>query len=293
MRDILKAIDIHFLYSSLAGVYWQFHPIMIKVLTLFKLGSTEIMRFASEETALRLSEKEDSGHQDFLSRFVNQHKANPTAFTEDEIRRGCLSNITAGSDTTAISLRAIFYHMLKRPSTYSKLRAEIDALTAEGKISVPVTYKETLAMPYFQAVLKEALRCHSATGFPLERVTPPEGATINAHFLPHGTVVGINSWVIHNDPTIFGEDVDVFRPERWLVSEAQYRIMDRSFFAFGGGSRTCIGKNISLMEMSKLVPEIVKSYDLTLANPKEEWKTYTHFFVRQEGFMVRLSPRAA
>lgn len=30
------------------------------------------------------------------------------------------------------------------------------------------------------------------------------------------TVIGTNPWVIHRDKEIFGEDVDAFRPERWL-----------------------------------------------------------------------------
>lgn len=30
------------------------------------------------------------------------------------------------------------------------------------------------------------------------------------------TVVGMNAWVVHRDATIFREDVDQFRPERWL-----------------------------------------------------------------------------
>jgi cytochrome P450 len=33
-------------------------------------------------------------------------------------------------------------------------------------------------MPYLQAVMKEALRMHPATGLPLERVVPAGGASI-------------------------------------------------------------------------------------------------------------------
>jgi cytochrome P450 len=30
------------------------------------------------------------------------------------------------------------------------------------------------------------------------------------------TVVGINPWVLHRNQDVFGEDVDEFKPERWL-----------------------------------------------------------------------------
>jgi cytochrome P450 len=35
------------------------------------------------------------------------------------------------------------------------------------------------------------------------------------------TVVGINSWVAHHNPSIFGPDVNAFRPERWLVEDKE------------------------------------------------------------------------
>jgi cytochrome P450 len=48
--------------------------------------------------------------------------------------------------------------------------------------------------------------------------------------------------------------------------------MDRFFFAFGSGARLCLGRNISWMEMSKLVPTLFSKFDLQLANPEASWK---------------------
>jgi hypothetical protein len=46
------------------------------------------------------------------------------------------------------------------------------------------------------------------------------------------TVVGVNAWVIHNDPTIWGADVKVFRPERWLeVDPTQLSSMEHNLLA--------------------------------------------------------------
>jgi cytochrome P450 len=49
---------------------------------------------------------------------------------------------------------------------------------------------------------------------------------------------------------------------------------------FGAGTRTCIGKNISLLEMTKLVPSLVKRFDFVPAD-KEEWTTHSGWFVKQ------------
>jgi hypothetical protein len=44
------------------------------------------------------------------------------------------------------------------------------------------------------------------------------------------TVVGINSWVAHHNSSIFGPDVNAFRPERWLVEDKeQLSAMDKYY----------------------------------------------------------------
>ena len=54
----------------------------------------------------------------------------------------------AGSDTTAISLRACFYYLMKTPSTYKKLLAEIDDADSKGMLSPSVTYEECSRLLY-------------------------------------------------------------------------------------------------------------------------------------------------
>jgi cytochrome P450 len=121
-------------------------------------------------------------------------------------------NINAGSDIISTTLRAVFYYLLKTPSRPSKLRSELDKAVSEDSISplfVPWTESQTL--PYLCAVIKEALRLHPALSLPLERVVPPTGllrSDASKTFLPPGTVVGMNAWVLHRDKRIFGPDAD-------------------------------------------------------------------------------------
>ena len=92
----------------------------------------------------------------------------------------------AGSDTTAIALRAVVYFLLQNPTKLEKLRSEIAEMEAVGQLSNPVTYKEAIAMPYLQAVLKEAMRLHPSTGFTMGRVVPEGGVILLGHRLPEG-----------------------------------------------------------------------------------------------------------
>jgi len=38
---------------------------------------------------------------------------------------------------------------------------------------------------------------------------------------PSQVAVGINSWVEHNNKSIFGEDADIFNPDRWLQDDKE------------------------------------------------------------------------
>lgn len=118
---------------------------------------------------------------------------------------------------------------------------------------------------------------------------PPGGTSIAGRYIPAGKVVGVNAWVAHRNHEVYGEDADDFRPERWLKEDTSD--MYRCFLSFGSGSRTCLGKNISLLEMSKLIPTLFLRYNVELAEPEKEWKEVFQFFVSQEGFNVTMSPR--
>lgn len=76
-------------------------------------------------------------------------------------------------------------------------------------------------MLYLQAVIKEALRMHPATGLLLWRVVPEGGAELCGKFFPAGTAVGLNTWCAHYNEDVFGVDARLFRPERWIEAEKE------------------------------------------------------------------------
>ena len=64
----------------------------------------------------------------------------------------------------------------------------------------------------------------------------------------------------------------------------QLKEMKATMFQFGAGARTCIGKNISLLEIYKLVPTFLRNFEIELEKPGTEWKTWNAWFVRQLDF---------
>lgn len=118
------------------------------------------------------------------------------------------------------------------------------------------------------------------------------------HHHHHQTIVGINSWVAHRSPTTFGHDAHLFNPDRWLTADKEaLASMDRNWMPFGLGARTCIGRHISFLEMSKLVPTLVRDFDFELADPLQsdgaQWATRNYWFVKPMNFFVRVAVRGS
>jgi cytochrome P450 len=136
------------------------------------------------------------------------------------------SNITAGSDSTAVVLRTIFHNLLAHPESKQRLMEELETAQTAGQLSMPCTWKEVRVLPYLDACVKEAIRLHPPFGLPLERVIPVGGATICGQFFEEGTVVGMSAWVSNRHKPTFGEDVHAWRPERWLCDEPVRKVME-------------------------------------------------------------------
>lgn len=62
---------------------------------------------------------------------------------------------------------------------------------------------------------------------------------------------------------------------------------------FGYGARTCIGKNISLMEMNKLVPRVLRDFHLEWTAAKKDWTVKTFWFAKQTDMTVTFRPRTS
>lgn len=176
--------------------------------------------------------------------------------------------VLAGADTTTVTLRAIFYFLMKNPKKYSKLVTELDA----AQLPQPVPYSVASKSPYLDAVVRESMRLYPAVAMMLERVVPEGGLTLSdGRELPAGTTVGINPWVIGHTSEVFGTDLDTFLPERWLKAEDEdddeykerLQAMKSADLSFGAGNRICIGKNMALVEMYKIIPTLLLRYNVS------------------------------
>jgi cytochrome P450 len=197
--------------------------------------------------------------------------------------------ILAGSDTTAAAIRIIMLYLMSHPRVYAKLQTEIDEAVKSGKAPDSpgiISDAQVRRLPYLGAVVREAMRMLPPVANIFSRVAPDEGdvAIINGkeYYIPGGTLIGYSALTMHrNNRTVYGEDCALFRPERWLMDTPDEAAKERlakmtktNDLIFGYGRWVCLGRNVALIEIHKVVFELLRNFDLALTYPLEPWKTF-------------------
>lgn len=205
----------------------------------------------------------------------------------------------AGSDTTASGIRATLLYLIMHPRVTSKLRAEMSSI----KISSPIQFAEAKKMPYLQAIIKEGLRIFPPLVGLMSKAVPPEGDIINGQFVPGGTKIGYGAYGIFRDKKIWGQDADIFRPERWITESENLKEMESTLeLIFSYGKYQCLGKNIAIMELNKIFVEVsepilhrctadlgqlLRHFDFNIVNPFHPLKSECHgVFMQSEMWLT-------
>lgn len=165
----------------------------------------------------------------------------------------------AGTDTTFALLEWTMTELLRHPHQMQKLQVEVRQVTK----GVSNVNEENLDhMNYLKAVIKETLRLHPS--IPL--LSPRESTQhtkILGYDVPAKTMVIINSWAIHRDPTLW-EEPQKFNPERFLNCERDFRGHALEFIPFGAGRRMCPGISFAMANSELLLANIVNKFDWML-----------------------------
>jgi cytochrome P450 len=221
------------------------------------------------------------GH--FVSKGLSQTQCEAEAFLQ----------VIAGSDSTTTVLRSTLYLLLGTPSAYAKLRSELNSALEDNRIP---TYTETQRLQYLQACIWEGLRMYPPLGDLKTKVAPPDGDTIKGIYFPPGAEVALNDEAMCRDKVIFGEDSDLFRPERWIDvdADAEKRVKYRQTVdtVFGTGRFQCLGRHIAMMELSKTLAHLIRTFDFQLADPMQGVERKVYGVYVQKGMNVIARPRS-
>ncbi|KAF7377407.1 Cytochrome P450 oxidoreductase [Mycena sanguinolenta] len=203
------------------------------------------------------------GHEDMFWMLMAAENPDGSKYSLEQVRAAVGLILGAGSDTTAIIMRAMVRFIVGDAEIYRKVEKEINDAVNLGEIQFPLSNRDAEKLPYFQACLKETLRLHPPISWTLSRRVGAGGMHIAGRFFAEGTEVSMSPFVVHRQPEAYGYDAAMFRPERWLKADSEQRkTMEHNNIAFGSGPRVCLGKMIGILEVSKVMPLLFWKYKI-------------------------------
>ncbi|KAK7390091.1 hypothetical protein VNO78_25390 [Psophocarpus tetragonolobus] len=281
-NEFRKAFD-----ESNALIYWRFVDPFWRLKRFLNIGceatlkrNVKIMNdfvhriIKTRKTQLTV-QQESNVKGDMLSRLLIESKKDPKTMTDRYLRDIILSFILAGKDTSANTLSWFFYMLCMNPLIEEKIVQELRDVTCShesepniDEFVAKITDDTLDKMHYLHATLTETLRLYPAV--------PTDGRTANEHdILPDGHKLKKGDGVYYlaysmgRMSSIWGEDAEEFRPERWLNNGIFQPESPFKFVAFHAGPRICLGKDFAYRQMKIVAMALLRFFRFKLANGTE------------------------
>ena len=178
------------------------------------------------------------------------------AFDDETVASQAFTFLLAGYETTATALAFCMYCLAANPGAAAKMVAELQASVGGA---ADATAADVAALPYLDAVFKEALRLYPPA--PMTLRVAGEDCVIGGYPVPKGTWLQVDTRTIQRDPEVWGPDAAEFRPERWLDGSAA----SDHWLVFGGGTLLCVGSKFATAEAKITLARLWARFDFSLA----------------------------
>ncbi|KAG0477397.1 hypothetical protein HPP92_014238 [Vanilla planifolia] len=169
--------------------------------------------------------------------------------------------LSAGSETSALTLEWALALLLRNPAAFAKARAEIEVNVGCRRI----TESDLSNLPYLHAVIEETLRLQPVAPL-LPAHESAEDCVVGGFDVPRGTLLLVNVWAIHRDAAVW-EDAEAFRPERWLEKEKQG---GERLLSFGMGRRRCPGDGMAMRVVGLALGALLQCFDWEVGGAMEK-----------------------
>ncbi|PAN37971.1 hypothetical protein PAHAL_7G137700 [Panicum hallii] len=214
--------------------------------------------------------------------------------TDDELVTLCAELINGGTDTTATAIEWGMARIVDNPSIQARLHEEIARQVGDAR---PVDDKDTDAMPYLQAFVKELLRKHPPTYFSLTHAAARPGCKLAGYDVPADANLDIFLPTISEDPKLWDRPAE-FDPERFL-SGGEAADMTGSagirMIPFGAGRRICPGLAMGTTHIALMVARMVQAFEWRAhpSQPPPDFKDKVEFtVVMDRPLLAAVRPRS-
>ncbi|KAI0976920.1 cytochrome P450 [Xylaria arbuscula] len=205
--------------------------------------------------------------------------------SDENIRFNMVTFLVAGHETTSGTLSFLFYNLLKNPETYHKAQQEVDRILGDGVLKP----EHLTQFKYVEASIRETLRVTSP--ITILTVGAIEDTVIGGKYrVTTDDALTCNIRGMHHDRRVWGEDADVFRPERLLDGKWE-KLPPNAWKPFGNGARACIGRFFAEQEMIIATVMLLQRFQVSMVDPSYNLRLKSTLTVKPEGFKIKVVRR--
>ncbi|KAK1273194.1 Cytochrome P450 [Acorus gramineus] len=215
------------------------------------------------EEKVEKGELDDYGF-DFLASLVKGTREvdENTRISIDEVIDECKTFYLAGHDTTLALLTWTVLLLAMEPDWQDKARKEVIEIFGYNNLASDDNGFQKLKL--MNMIINESLRLYPPAVL-LTRAVQREVKLGKLTLTPNMELL-ISPLAVHHDPEIWGEDVHLFRPERFAEGVAKATNNNSSaYIPFGMGPRNCVGSSFATMEAKIALSMILQRYAFTLS----------------------------
>ncbi|KAF2124333.1 cytochrome P450 [Dothidotthia symphoricarpi CBS 119687] len=229
----------------------------------------------------RMNNSEQQGRGDFMDSMV-ERRNKPGGLTDLEIMVNSNILISAGAETSATTISASIFYLLKNPTVLAKVQQEVRSAFQNAEEINFIT--STARLPYMIASITEAMRMFPPLPGTLPRLTPDNKmTTLSGYDIPPNVIVGVNQWSANRDERNFHR-ANEFIPERWLKeinkdpTSPFYHDQRDVAQPFSVGPRNCIGRNLAYTETRTILALLLFEFDIELCTESQNWQDQKTWF---------------
>ena len=187
-------------------------------------------------------------------------------FSADTITGMFISMMFAGHHTTSGTAAWTLIELLRHPEEMAAVRAELDALHADGS---EVSFQALREIPRLESSIKEALRLHPPLIL-LLRVAM-EDLAYQDYRIAAGKFVAASPAICNRIPEDF-PDPDAFVPARYLEPREEDRANPWTWIPFGAGRHRCVGAAFAMMQLKAIFSVLLPGWEFEAVQPLDTYR---------------------
>lgn len=233
----------------------------------YRRAKARVFELAARMIANRDATARGDDERNLIDDIMAAHTKDPTLIPASDLPLTLAGPYIAGMDTAASTLASAVYAVLKHPEALKRMRAEVDALFAAGRVDDDALKQ----IPTVRAVVMETMRLYPVAV--AQTRTAVRDFTFAGHTIKAGETVYVATTVPHFMAEYFPRP-DTFDIDRYDKPRAEH-LRAGAYSPYGRGPHTCLGKGLADVLMMLTVARLFHRLDLELDPPGYELVTRT------------------